>query len=233
MTMDEMRHPDDERLAAFAGGDFDATDDRELRGHIDGCPRCSALVTEVARLRAALAEMPDVVPPHPLRLLPPVDSPAERRMPWYRRLIAPAVAMGGVMVLVGAVGLAGGSIASQQPALSAQGGQESSGQAGERSLVDALFGAAAADRQDRAIAEDANGENGPEPAAGAPSRAPSRASPLESDSGSPPPADYSGADTDNGGWPGWPTLPLVLLGSGVALLGGGLVIRFAILPRAG
>ena len=56
--MQHQIHPDDERLAALAGGDPDAAADAELSAHVDSCSRCSDFVDELATLRSALAELP-------------------------------------------------------------------------------------------------------------------------------------------------------------------------------
>ena len=67
-------HPDDERLSALASGDTDATADASLTGHVSSCIRCTDLVNELGALRASLADLPDLVPHRPLRLLPDVDA---------------------------------------------------------------------------------------------------------------------------------------------------------------
>jgi anti-sigma factor RsiW len=110
MTMQNALHPDDERLAAYAGGDADALGDRELVEHIAACDRCHPIVDELSQLRTALAALPDLVPSRPLRLIPPVAAPASRgsgRLEWLRRLAAPAMAAGAGLVLIGAVGASG------------------------------------------------------------------------------------------------------------------------------
>jgi hypothetical protein len=108
MTMSSAFHPDDERLAALAGGDPDARADRALRGHVAACTRCGPAVEELQQLRAALGELPDLVPSRPLRLLPPVPEPvAAVRTTWLRRLMAPVAAAGLVMAIIGGAGTAG------------------------------------------------------------------------------------------------------------------------------
>ena len=64
-------HPDDERLSALASRDDDAVADPELTAHVSTCDRCADLVAELALLRVSLAELPDLAPSRPLRLLPP------------------------------------------------------------------------------------------------------------------------------------------------------------------
>ena len=106
MTMPHP-HPDDERLAAYAGGDPDVLGDASLVAHVTACDRCGPLVDELALLRGALAELPDLAPSRPLRLIPPVPAPAAPAGfgSWLRRLTAPAMAAGAALILVGAVGV--------------------------------------------------------------------------------------------------------------------------------
>jgi hypothetical protein len=108
MTMQYQIHPDDERLAALAGGDPEVGSDAELRAHVSGCATCLATVDELSLLRSALAELPDLVPSRPLQLVPPVAEPrATKAGGWLRRLSAPIMAAGLGLVLVGAVGTSG------------------------------------------------------------------------------------------------------------------------------
>ena len=103
-------HPDDERLAALAGGDADALADRGLADHLTACDRCAPIIEELTLLRGALAALPDLAPSRPLRLIPPVAEPAAPRagrLEWLRRLAAPAMATGAGLVLVGAIGASG------------------------------------------------------------------------------------------------------------------------------
>jgi hypothetical protein len=104
MTMQNLPHPDDERLAAYAGGDPDALADGTLAAHLSACDRCRPLVDELSLLRGALAELPDLAPSRPLRLIPPVPAAPDRGS-WLRRLTAPAMAAGAGLILVGAIGV--------------------------------------------------------------------------------------------------------------------------------
>jgi hypothetical protein len=106
MMHDPTGHPDDERLSALAAGDGEATNDRTLRGHVDACARCGAMVDDLLRLRVALAQLPDIAPPRPLRLLPgvPERSSSAGLGGFARRLFAPALAVGLLLVLAGGVG---------------------------------------------------------------------------------------------------------------------------------
>lgn len=111
MTMMPPAHPDPELLAALAGADPDAHSDRELRAHVQDCATCQGQVHEIAALRAALAELPDLAPPRPLRLLPPVPEaaptgPAGWRIA-LRRAFAPMAVAGMVLLLIGGVGATG------------------------------------------------------------------------------------------------------------------------------
>ena len=108
MTMQNASHPDDERLAAYAGGDPDALTDPSLSAHVAACDRCGPMVDELAGLRTALAELPDLAPSRPLRLIPPVpaaSAPRPTPLGWLRRLAGPARATGAGLVLIGAIGV--------------------------------------------------------------------------------------------------------------------------------
>ncbi|MEX1157201.1 MAG: zf-HC2 domain-containing protein [Chloroflexota bacterium] len=110
MTMPNDSHPRDERLAAYADREADALRDRALTEHLAGCARCQLVLDDLAALRAALAELPDIAPSRPLRLIPPVPAPASRdagRVGWLRRLTAPVFGAGAGLVLIGAVGASG------------------------------------------------------------------------------------------------------------------------------
>jgi hypothetical protein len=110
MTMPNAFHPDDERLAAYADAAADALGDRDLAGHLDGCDRCRAIVDDLAALPAILAALPDIAPPRPLRLLPPVPAVAPTAggpATWLRRLAGPVFAAGTGLVLIGAIGVSG------------------------------------------------------------------------------------------------------------------------------
>lgn len=105
-------HPDDERLSALAADDADAAADASLGGHVTSCARCTELVTELRSLRASLAELPDLRPSRPLRLLPeaaaePVGaSAADRLGGWIRRYFSPVLAAGAAVAMVGLIGTA-------------------------------------------------------------------------------------------------------------------------------
>jgi anti-sigma factor RsiW len=106
MTMDRSeQHPDDERLAALVDTRPLDEADASVRAHVATCAQCASVVDELSALRAALAELPDVVPPRPMRLLPPVE---QRRRGWLaiaaRRLFAPALVGGLALGVVGGAG---------------------------------------------------------------------------------------------------------------------------------
>jgi len=120
-------HPDDERLSALAAADPDASADASLTAHIGGCERCADVVRELGALRFALSDLPDIAPPRPLRLLPPVEADAvsgpDRLGQWARRLFAPALTAGAALAMVGVVGTALPGLAG----LASSGGQDAGG----------------------------------------------------------------------------------------------------------
>ena len=222
MTMQNSPHPDDERLAAYAGGDSDALADQPLVSHLTACDRCRPLVDELSLLHAALAELPDLAPSRPLRLIPPVPAavPAGGSS-WLRRLTAPAMAAGAGLVLVGAIGIgASGALTFFSNAASGPAAQE-------------------ADASDR--------EYGQVPGAGAPSRAPddtrgsagfeSSVEPATMGSSQPAaatPSPDAAEPTDQLTGSPSPEQPwLTLLIAGVGLFGISTVLRFSLSPRAG
>ena len=155
-------HPDDERLSALASHEADATADAALTSHLSACDRCTDLVTELGALRASLAELPDLAPSRPLRLLAEVaDEPAQvdRVGGWARRFFAPVLTAGAALAMVGLVGTA-------SPALD---GAQSAGDAGTAPSVmaaeapaaeegvagDAAAGAAEQESERERAAEDA------------------------------------------------------------------------------
>jgi hypothetical protein len=110
MTMNLHQHPDDERLAALAGGEPEAAGDDELRGHVAGCSRCDDLVGELATMRVTLAELPDLIPERPLelRLPEPRVGLVERLAAFSQRAFAPAMGVAGALLLVGVIGTGAG-----------------------------------------------------------------------------------------------------------------------------
>jgi hypothetical protein len=225
MTMQLPPHPDDERLAAYAGGDSDALGDSSLPSHVTTCDRCGPLVEELSFLRGALAELPDLAPSRPLRLIPPVwdATPAPSRGSWLRRLTAPAMAAGAGLVLVGAVGIGatglaglGGKSASleaPQDAAASPSGRE----------VGPVLGAGSP----TVTPTDLRGSAGP-PGSLAPqargSATPSTPRPTAEDSGR---NDYeTGNSSSEQPW-------LTLLIAGVGLFGISTALRFSLSPRAG
>ena len=118
MTMRATSHPDDERLAALCR----RRPRRRCRRRAARARRPlralrAIVVDELGALRAALAELPDLAPSPPLRLLPPVDEPPVDRAPrggWPRRLFVPAA---GGRLRAGARRSASGSAAPTSMAL--------------------------------------------------------------------------------------------------------------------
>ena len=104
-------HPDDERLAALSSHDPDASVDQALTAHVSECSRCTDVVGELSSLRVALAGLPDVAPPRPLRLLPDVvPAPTDGAAGWAKRLFGPVMAAGAALALVGMIGTASPSL---------------------------------------------------------------------------------------------------------------------------
>jgi hypothetical protein len=230
-------HPHDERLSALASGEADATGDAALTAHVGSCTRCTGLIDELGALRAALADLPDVAPSRPLRLLPPVEaapaSAADRLGGWARRFFAPVLASGAALALVGVIGTAGPSF---------------SGQAASPGSGEDDFGTVA---QEEAAASEPAATAPPDAAAGgAPAAAESMRSLAEplADSGellavtASPLAAYEAPDqsSDERDAASPPTTigaerspwPMVLF-AGVALMIGALVLRWILVPRAG
>lgn len=218
--MQNSAHPDDERLAAYAGGDSDAVADSSLASHLTTCDRCRPLVAELSILRDTLAELPDLAPSRPLRLIPPVPAASRAGDSWLRRLTAPAMAAGVGLFLVGAIGIGASGAVS-------------------------FFGAASGPALQEADASDR--EFGEVPGAAAPSRAPddtrgsagseSSVEPATMGSSQPasatPSADAAEPTDQQNGNPS-PEQPwLTLLIAGVGVFGISTALRFSLSPRAG
>lgn len=226
-------HPDDERLSALASRDDDATTDAALTSHVSTCVRCTETLTELGALRASLAELPDLAPSRPLRLLPPVtDAPAAASAGgWIRRLFAPVMTAGAALAMVGLVGTAAPAL---QGMASPAGG----------SALEAAGEDAAASLAQELRSSDAPGyggeTDGQEPAAAAESPragsvdAPGR--PLMSEA--PPASDemVPGEEGENGRTATLPAerspWPMVLF-TGAALMVGAALLRWILAPRAG
>jgi hypothetical protein len=105
--MPQPQHPDDELLAALAGDEPEAASDSALKAHVAECDRCGPMVQDLRQLRSALAGLPDVAPSRPLQLLPPVRDTAPMRggfVGFLRGLTGPAMAVGVLLIVVGALG---------------------------------------------------------------------------------------------------------------------------------
>lgn len=215
-------HPDDEWLSAFAADDPEAVDPAQA-SHVASCERCTAVVTELASLRMALAELPDLAPSRPLQLVPPVPSgsqPADRVGGWVRRFFTPALAAGAAIALVGAVGTTTTNLASSQSdsAATDQAARENFGQpaasaggaAGLGASSDGGASPATESLRSQALAPDEAGTDGNE----------IRTFDAEND-GSP-----LNLAADRSLWP-------MVLFSGVALMIAALLLRWILVPRAG
>jgi hypothetical protein len=224
MTMPNAFHPDDERLAAYAGGDADAVSDRALVEHLSSCDRCPAIVEELTLLRRALAALPDLSPSRPLRLIPPVPAAAPRAvgaLPWLRRLAAPAMAAGAGLVLVGAVGMSG--LVGPFGAASAGRNLMELGSASDSAGAPAPGAAESQNLSPATIPDNTGKSDNPADETAATASSEPRAS-RDEDVG----AVGSPNDGQNGDEP-WPTVLI----AGAALFGVSTVLRFSLTPRAG
>jgi anti-sigma factor RsiW len=214
-------HPDPERLSALASGETDATADVSLSEHLSTCDRCTGLLDELGAIRMSLAELPDIAPHRPLRLLPEAAAdPAafDRLGGWARRVFAPVLTAGAALAMVGLIGTA-------SPALDnlAAGGQDAS----------------TLETDDRLAAPDASGALAPAgEGEGFTADQGETAVPLQSDTDGETTAlggDDGGTDqqrealretpADRSPW------PMVLFG-GVALMVAAALMRWILVPRA-
>lgn len=233
-------HPDDERLSALASGDTDATADASLTGHVSTCTRCTDLVNELGALRASLAELPDVAPSRPLRLLPPVEadaSPADRLGGWARRFFAPALTAGAALALVGLVGTTAPAFRGETGVFQDV-GSELSAQASEAAEAPAAGGGDAGAGASAPSAEEATsgeafseGDAALTPAASSPDESNvERALSASGDEGQPTSEGDSSAaaqvPAERSPWP-------MVLFTGVALMIAAALLRWILVPRAG
>jgi hypothetical protein len=225
-------HPDDERLSALASGDTDATADASLTGHVSSCLRCTDLVNELGALRASLAELPDVPPSRPLRLLPAVEaetSRIDRAGGWARRFFAPVLSAGAALALVGFVGTAAPAFRVQEVFQNV--GSELSAQASMAVEAPAADGGGAEAGAPAASTEEATG--------GEALSAGDASSPTESnvERTLSAPGETAG-DVDDGATARAPApaerspWPMVLF-PGVALMVAAALLRWILAPRAG
>ncbi len=207
-------HPDEERLAALAGGETDARADAPLASHVGDCTRCSDIVAELGTLCASLAELPDLAPSRPLRLVPPTQAPAsdpaDGVAAWVRRLFAPVVTAGAALALVGVVGTtmpgAMGTSDSATPDDAAMELQAAGSPAGEG-------GAAEGGGDYRTLGASAAPDHEGDTHAG-------REGPTTEEMGD------TGLPAERSPWP-------MVLFSGVAVVIGALLLRWILVPRAG
>jgi hypothetical protein len=234
-------HPHDERLAALASADADAIDDAELTSHVAGCARCSDTVTELASLRASLADLPDLRPSRPLRLLPDVapeaapDPTSDRWTGLVRRVFAPLATAGAALAMVGLIGTTAPLATGMYQDSSAGGApaEEAAGEEPAESVTTRAGGEAAPMATADALGPEAGGEDrtldaesyGQESAA--------------ADGGEVAGALDESEDGDAGDSEALTALPAerspwpMVLFSGVALLVVALLLRWIVVPRAG
>jgi hypothetical protein len=230
MTMQSSPHPDDELLAAYAGGDREALADASLVAHVASCDRCGPLVDELSILRGALAELPDLAPSRPLRLIPPIAEPAmpAARGSWLRRLTAPAMAAGAALVLVGAIGIgaSGGAIGFFGKAASLDSAHAASPSEAGRFPVAGGGSPSLTPRDNTAGSPRALGSNVPQSLSSA---APQPTTPRPSATASTGRNAYEG--TGSAGGPEQPWLTLLIAGAALFVIS--TALRFSLSPRAG
>lgn len=222
-------HADDERLSALASGDPDATADASLTGHVSTCDRCTDLVNELGALRAVLADLPDLQPSRPLRLLPAADdAPArtDRLGGWVRRFFGPALGAGAALAMVGLVGTSAPGLVGMA--------QSGAGQ-GDSAPSTLVFSAGADPAGEPAVGGDASSERAavdgesyfeadasPESdALGADDRETSTSGGSEESVN-----DFAQLPAERSPWP-------MVLFTGLALMAGAALLRWIVVPRAG
>jgi hypothetical protein len=229
-------HPDDERLAALVSRETDALADATLTAHVAACGQCTELIDELGALRAALADLPDLAPSRPLRLLPPVEArpaaAADRLGGWARRFFAPVLASGAALALVGVIGTAA-------PSLSDMGASPGSSGADEGARVQefAAQDAAASEAAAAAPAPESQ-QSGPDTQSGTDIQSGdseagvTSASPLTATGDEETAARDRDAEAaperqlaERSPWP-------MVLFAGVALIIGALLMRWILVPRA-
>jgi hypothetical protein len=223
MTMDPQ-HPLDERLAAYADGDADVLTDATLRAHVASCERCALVVRDLGALRSALADLPDLVPSRPLRFVPPVEAAAAAPTGFaalVRRLFAPAIVAGAVLVVAGSVGMAA-------PTATA--------------LLSGKAGAAAA-ASDMSNDSSTEGVTAGQVSPPANAYGPGSSSRAVGDSGVPVPRVGGGSSVplsggasgrdDSGATPAAPMPWLAITIIGAAIVIASLILRWTVLPAAG
>lgn len=231
-------HPDDERLSALASGDADATADISLTVHVSECTRCTDLVGELGALRESLAELPDVAPSRPLRLLPSADggaSRADRVGGWARRFFAPVLTAGAALALVGLVGTT--TPAFRGEAVNQDAGSEVTAQASESAAEMPAAEMPAADGGAGASAP--SGEEAAGSEALSADDASSRTAPPQRTLAGPSDGEETVRDGDEGAAPEITQAPAerspwpMVLFAGVALMIGATLLRWILVPRAG
>lgn len=212
-------HPDDERLSALAAADPDASADATLTAHVGGCERCGDVVRELGFLRSALSDLPDIAPPRPLRLLPPVEADAvsgpDRLGQWARRLFAPALTAGAALAMVGVVGTALPGLGG----MASSGGQDALSAASEAAEAADAAGAAEDDATLEFALPSGFGEgDGDEPP-----------SIMDSADDEVQQREVLGSEAQSAVRSPWP----MVLFSGVALMIAAALLRWILVPRAG
>jgi hypothetical protein len=228
-------HPDDERLSALASRDTDATADTALTAHVSTCDRCTDLVKELGALRASLADLPDLQPSRPLRLLPAADEAApagaDRIGGWARRFFAPVLTGGAALAMVGLVGTAAPALDGMASG-DAQSGAAPSTMAMEAPEAEAS--AASEDSSERTAAEEPDAFVGASDTAAASDGAGSGT--VNTFGGGADAGALEDEDEDRAALTQLPVerspWPMVLF-TGVALMVAAALLRWILVPRAG
>ena len=249
-----FNHPDDERLSALAFRDTDATADTSLTAHVSSCDRCTDLVNDLGALRASLAELPDLQPSRPLRLLPEVEAEpvaVDRFGGWARRFFAPVLTAGAALAMVGLVGT---TVPALDSMASSAGGQADSAEstkavsqpaaeAPEEAAPEPSVALGAAAPSERSTAEGADGLAADSADASASAAADGFADPsattategsgeetenraLASDESNSDREAMTQLPADRSPWP-------MVLFTGVALMVAAALLRWILVPRAG
>jgi anti-sigma factor RsiW len=209
-------HPDDERLSALASRDPDGVADPALTEHLATCDRCAALVADLGALRATLADLPDLRPPRPLRLLPEAE-PAPDAGGWIRRLFTPVLTAGAALALVGLVGTTAPIFSGAASGAYQDAGNELAGATDDRQ--EAMESAAPA------YAPGGDSEESPAIQSLSSDSASGRTNDTDGSGGADNAADQA-PPAERSLWP-------MVLFTGIALMIGAALLRWILVPRAG
>jgi len=202
-------HPDDARLSALASQEADAVTDTALTSHVKGCAPCTSMLEELGALRAHLAELPDLVPHRPLRLLPDAPATPDRLGLWVRKVFGPVMAAGAALALVGMVGTVAPNLSSQAGSAPMEGAASAGDQTlGRSSLQPAAGGVESLSSDGGRLDNGGEAAEAPDPDSGD-----NEVSALR-------------VDAERSPWP-------MVLFAGIAVLVAAAMLRWILVPRAG